>query len=42
MMVDNPMAVFEGKPLPWVPEMDEDVGLSPGATPLKKKRFWFF
>ncbi|MGA7191475.1 MAG: hypothetical protein WBY66_23465, partial [Candidatus Acidiferrales bacterium] len=43
LMVDNPMAVFEGKSLPWVPEMDEDVGLSPGATPLKRrKRFWFF
>src|SRR5271154_1707321 len=42
LLVDNPLAVFEGKPLPWVPEMDEDIGLSPGATPRKRKRFWFF
>jgi protein-tyrosine phosphatase len=42
-MIDNPMAAFEGKPLPWVPELDDDVGLSPGATVIrKKKRFWLF
>ena len=29
LLVDNPRAVFEGKSLPWVPEMDEDVGLAP-------------
>jgi protein-tyrosine phosphatase len=43
LLVDNPRAVFEGRPLPWVPEMDDDIGLSPGATPQRKrKRFWFF
>jgi len=42
-LVDNPLAAFEGKPLPWVPELDEDIGLAPGSTPMKKrKRFWFF
>ena len=42
-MIENPMAAFEGKPLPWVPELDDDVGLSPGATAVRrKKRFWFF
>jgi protein-tyrosine phosphatase len=42
-MVENPGAAFDGKPLPWVPELeDESVGLSPGATPINKKRFWFF
>jgi protein-tyrosine phosphatase len=42
-MFDNPMAAFEGKPMVWVPELDDDVGLSPGATAIrKKKRFWFF
>jgi protein-tyrosine phosphatase len=41
LLVDNPLAVFEGKPLPWVPEMDDDIGLSPGATPRRRKRFWF-
>jgi protein-tyrosine phosphatase len=42
LLVDNPLAAFEGRSLPWVPEMDEDIGLSPGATPRKRKRFWFF
>jgi len=42
LLVDNPLAVFEGRPLPWVPEMDDDIGLSPGAKPRKRKRFWFF
>jgi protein-tyrosine phosphatase len=43
VLVDNPLAVFEGRSLPWVPELEEDIGLSPGATPLRKrKRFWFF
>jgi protein-tyrosine phosphatase len=42
VMIDNPLAAFEGKSLPWVPELDDDVGLSPGATAIKKKkRFWF-
>ena len=41
-LIENPMAAFDGKPLPWVPELDDDIGLSPGATPIKKKRFWFF
>ena len=41
LLVDNPLAAFEGRSLPWVPEMDEDIGLSPGATP-RRKRFWFF
>jgi protein-tyrosine phosphatase len=42
LLVDNPLAVFEGRPLPWVPEMDDNIGLSPGATPRRRKRFWFF
>jgi protein-tyrosine phosphatase len=42
-LIDNPMAAFEGKPMVWVPELDDDIGLSPGATAIKKKkRFWFF
>jgi hypothetical protein len=41
--VDNPLAAFEGRPLPFVPELAEDAGLAPGATPAhRKKRFWFF
>jgi protein-tyrosine phosphatase len=43
MLVDNPLAVFEGRALPFVPELDEDVGLAPGAnSPKRRKRFWFF
>jgi protein-tyrosine phosphatase len=43
LLVDNPLAAFEGKSLPWVPELDEDIGLAPGASSTRKrKRFWFF
>lgn len=43
LLVDNPLAAFEGRPLPFVPELAEDAGLAPGATPTrKKKRFWIF
>jgi protein-tyrosine phosphatase len=43
LLVDNPRAAFDGKSLPWVPELDEDIGLAPGGTSTRKrKRFWFF
>jgi protein-tyrosine phosphatase len=43
LLVDNPMAAFEGRTLPFVPELDEDAGLAPGAnSPRRRKRFWFF
>jgi hypothetical protein len=43
LLVENPLAAFEGRPLPFVPQLAEDAGLSPGATPVrKKKRFWIF
>jgi protein-tyrosine phosphatase len=43
LLVDNPMAAFEGRALPFVPELDEDVGLAPGAnSPRRRKRFWIF
>jgi protein-tyrosine phosphatase len=37
---DNPLAVFEGRPLPYVPELPE----APASPPPKprRKRFWFF
>jgi len=41
LLVDNPLAVFEGRPLPWVPELPLDSELSSSAT-RKRKRFWFF
>ena len=43
LLLDNPMAAFEGRPLPFVPELDEDAGLAPGAnSPRRRKRFWIF
>jgi protein-tyrosine phosphatase len=39
---ENPRAVFEGRPLPYVPELPEELGQAPGATPKRRKRFWFF
>jgi protein-tyrosine phosphatase len=41
LLVDNPLAAFEGRPLPWVPELAEDPALG-GAVVRKRKRFWFF
>jgi len=42
LFVENPMAVFEGRPIPFVPQLAEHLGQAPGATPLRKKRFIFF
>ncbi|MFZ0735838.1 MAG: CpsB/CapC family capsule biosynthesis tyrosine phosphatase [Candidatus Acidiferrales bacterium] len=42
LFVDNPRAVFDGMRLPYVPELPEDRGQAPGATPKRRKRFWFF
>ena len=41
LLVDNPLAAFEGRPLPWVPELPDDPELA-GAATRKRKRFWFF
>jgi protein-tyrosine phosphatase len=42
LFVDNPRAAFEGRPLPYVPEIAEELGQAPGATPKRRKRFFFF
>ena len=44
LLVENPLAAFEDRPLPWVPELADGVGWenSEGATPRRKKRFFFF
>ena len=44
LLVDNPLAAFEDRPIPWVPELADGVGWenSEGATPRRKKRFFFF
>ena len=44
LMVDNPRAVFEGLPLPYVPELPENAGMdeSRASASRPRKRFWFF
>lgn len=41
LMIDNPLAVFEGRPLPFVPELPEDQGAD-APVPRRRKRLWFF
>jgi protein-tyrosine phosphatase len=44
LLVDNPLAAFEGRPLPYVPELPEGV-VPNGSEPQRqrrRKRFWFF
>jgi protein-tyrosine phosphatase len=36
LLVDNPLAAFEGRPLPYVPEINRE------TEPRKRKRFFFF
>jgi len=36
LLIDNPLAAFEGRPLPYVPE------IAPSPEPRKRKRFFFF
>jgi len=40
LLVNNPRAAFEGQPLPFVPEINEDA--SGKSDSRGKKRFWFF
>lgn len=43
LLIDNPLAAFEGRPLPYVPELLDDAGSQGEAEGEKKrKRFWFF
>jgi len=44
LFVDNPLAVFEGQPLPYVPELPENAGMdtSHSGASRPRKRFWFF
>jgi protein-tyrosine phosphatase len=41
LLVDNPLAAFEGRPLPYMPELAEQDGPEGDARGCKK-RFWFF
>jgi protein-tyrosine phosphatase len=44
LLVENPLAAFEGRPLPHVPELAAELGStdSDSHVPRRKKRFWFF
>lgn len=44
LLIDNPLAAFEGTPLPYVPEVDEALNGSGASSrgQKRKKRFWFF
>lgn len=44
LFVDNPLAAFEGRPLPWVRDLADDLGADDSASrvPRKRKKFWFF
>ena len=41
LLVENPLAVFEGKPLPFVPDLSQAAAAT-RAGAKKRKRFWFF
>lgn len=41
LLIDNPLAAFEGRPLPWVPDPPDDSNLE-GSAARKRKRFWLF
>jgi protein-tyrosine phosphatase len=42
LFVDNPRAVFDGKPLPYVPESAAPDEPDLDTRPRRRKRFWFF
>lgn len=44
LLIENPRAVFEGRPLPYVPELPENAGMDapPAGAVRTRKRFWFF
>lgn len=44
LLVSNPLAAFEGEPLPFVPEIDDEHfgDEADGRGGRRKKRFWFF
>jgi protein-tyrosine phosphatase len=42
LLTDNPRAVFDGLPLPYVPEFAEDAGKDGSRSALPRKRFWLF
>jgi len=42
LLIDNPLAAFEGRPLPYVPEVADGADGSPPRGKRRRKRFWLF
>jgi protein-tyrosine phosphatase len=43
LLIENPLAAFEGRPLPYLPELPQDLtGQRDGSSRPHRKRFWFF
>ncbi|HEX4075453.1 MAG TPA: hypothetical protein VHX49_08655, partial [Candidatus Acidoferrales bacterium] len=46
LLIDNPLAAFQGRPLPWVPELPEGFGMDEASAKAvrqaRRKRFFFF
>jgi protein-tyrosine phosphatase len=42
LLVDNPLAAFEGRALPFVPDLPGEEDAQGKTEQKKKKRFWFF
>jgi len=42
LLVENPLAAFEGRPLPFVPEVDDDRVKTSAAPGSWRRRFWPF
>lgn len=42
LFVENPLAAFEGRDLPYQPELSEEFAPQGEAQPKKRKRFWLF
>lgn len=44
LLVENPLAAFEGRSLPYVPELAEELEATMAGSRVqkKKKKFWFF
>ena len=44
LLMDNPLAVFEGQPLPYVPELSSEDSRRGSDSRMagRRKRFWFF
>lgn len=42
LFVENPLAAFEGRDLPYLPELSEEFAPQGEAQPKKRKRFWLF